>query len=130
MQLIKGMGVAHIFEQSFLDDSYNVAFTFCHTDRSCCMRTENIVYKFYTQTEFCLKFDFRDKSWFSPVVSEVVLPSEGFVADITGVWSLVCVRPLMDQKVVGFGKMAATELADKLFFGLGGQSASAGLAFW
>ena len=62
------------------------------------------------------------------MVPKVVLSSKGFVADITGVWPLIRVRPLMDQKVVGFGKMAATELADKLFLGLGGQSASAGLA--
>lgn len=63
------------------------------------------------------------------MVPEVVLSSEGLVADITGVWPLIRVRPLMDQKVVGFGKMAATELADKLFLGLRGQSASARLAF-
>ena len=69
-----------------------------------------------------------NKARFSPVVPEVVLSSEGLVADITGIWPLVRVCPLMDQKVVGFGKMAATELADKLFLGLGGQSASAGLA--
>ncbi len=60
----------------------------------------------------------------------MVLPSESFMADITGIGPLVCVCPLMDQKVVGFGKMAATELADKLFLGLRGQSASAGLAIW
>lgn len=62
------------------------------------------------------------------MVPEVVLSSEGFVADITGIWPLVRVRPLVDQKVVGFGKMAAAELADKLFLGFRGQSTSAGLA--
>ena len=62
------------------------------------------------------------------MVPEVVLSSEGFVADVTGIRPLVRVRPLVDQQVVGFGKMAATELADKLFLGLGRQSASAGLA--
>lgn len=64
------------------------------------------------------------------MVPEVVLSSEGFVADVTGIWPLVSVRPLMDQKVVGFGKMATAELADKLFLGFGRQSASAGLALW
>lgn len=62
------------------------------------------------------------------MIPEVVLPSEGLVADITGIRPLICVRPLMDQKVVGLGKMAATELADKLFLGLGRQSASARLS--
>ncbi len=66
--------------------------------------------------------------WFLPVVAEVVLSSEGLVTDITGIWPLVRVCPLVDQQVVRFGKMAATELADKLFLGLRGQSASAGLA--
>jgi len=65
---------------------------------------------------------------FSPVVPEVVLSPEGLVADITGIRPLVRVRPLVDQKVVGFGKMAAAELADKFFLGLGRQSAPAGLA--
>jgi len=69
-----------------------------------------------------------DEAGFSPVVPEVVLSSEGLVADITRVRPLICMRPLVDQKVVGFGKMSATELADKFLLGLGGQSASAGLA--
>lgn len=58
----------------------------------------------------------------------MVLSSEGLVADITSVRPFISVRPFMDQKVIGFGKMASTELANKLFFGLGGLSASAGLA--
>lgn len=57
----------------------------------------------------------------------MVLSPEGLVADITGIWPLVRVRPLVDQEVVGFGKVAAAELADKLFLCLGRQSASAGL---
>lgn len=67
---------------------------------------------------------------FAPVVPEVVLASEGLVTDITCIWPLICVRSFMDQKVVGFGKMATTELADKLLFGLGGQSTSTRLALW
>lgn len=66
----------------------------------------------------------------APVVSEVVLPPEGFVADVTGVGPLVRVRPLMDKEVVGLGEVAATELADKLLLGLGGQASSGGLLFW
>lgn len=61
-----------------------------------------------------------------PVVPQVVLSSEGFVADVTCVRSLICVRPLMDQKIVRLGEMSSTELADKLFLGLGGHSPTAG----
>lgn len=65
---------------------------------------------------------------FTPVIPEVVLSSEGLVADVACIRPLICVRPLVDQKVVGFGKMAAAELADELLFGLGGQSTPTGLA--
>lgn len=63
-----------------------------------------------------------------PMVSEVVLPPEGLVADVAGVWPLVRVRPLMDKQVVGLSEVAAAELAHKLLLGLGGQAAAAGLA--
>ena len=39
------------------------------------------------------------------VVPQVVLPAEGLVADITGVGTLVRVRPLVDQQVVGVGEL-------------------------
>lgn len=52
-----------------------------------------------------------------PVVSEVVLSSEGLPADLTGVRSLIRVSPLMNQQVVRLCKMAAAILADELLFG-------------
>lgn len=62
------------------------------------------------------------------MVPEVILSSEGLVADIAGVRPLICMRPLVDQEVVGFREMSATKLADEFLLGLRGQSASAGLA--
>lgn len=58
----------------------------------------------------------------------MVLPSEGLVTDVTRIRPLVSVCPLVNQQVVGFGKVASTELADELFLGLGRVSASVGLA--
>lgn len=58
------------------------------------------------------------------MVSQVVLPPEGLVADVARVGSLVRVGPLVDQEVVGFGEMSSTELTDKFLFGLGGQPAA------
>lgn len=55
------------------------------------------------------------------MVPEVVLSPEGLVADVTRVGSLICVRSLVDQKVVRLCKMASAKFADKLLFGLGGQ---------
>lgn len=49
-----------------------------------------------------------------PMVSEMVLASEGFSTDVTGEGSLVCVCPLVDQEVVGLGEMATTEFTDVL----------------
>lgn len=64
----------------------------------------------------------------SPVVSEVVLPSEGFVADVTGIGPLVCVGPLVDEEVVGLGEMPAAELANKFLFGFGWEPAPCGFS--
>ena len=49
------------------------------------------------------------------VIPQMVLASEGFSTDITGVGSLVSVRPLVDKQVVGFGKLTITEFTDKRF---------------
>lgn len=49
-----------------------------------------------------------------PMVSEMVLASEGFSTDVTWEGSLVCVCPLVDQEVVGLGEMATTEFTDVL----------------
>lgn len=61
------------------------------------------------------------------MVSEMVLSSEGLVADVAGVRPLVCVGPLVDEQVVGLGEMPAAELANKFLFGLGREPAPGGL---
>jgi hypothetical protein len=54
------------------------------------------------------------------MIPQVILPSEGLVADITRVWPLIGVGPFVDEQIVGFGKVSAAKLADKLFFRFGG----------
>lgn len=56
------------------------------------------------------------------------MPPEGLVADVTRVWPLIRVGPLVDEQVVGFGKVSAAKLADKLFFRFGGQPPSGRLS--
>ena len=51
------------------------------------------------------------------MVSQVILPSEGFAADIAGVGPLVSVSSLVDQQVVGLGELSVTELTDELLLG-------------
>lgn len=63
------------------------------------------------------------------MVSQVVLPPEGLVTDVTSVRPFVCVRALVDQQVVGLSEVAATELAHKLLFRLGRKSSPAGFSF-
>lgn len=48
------------------------------------------------------------------MVSQVVLPTEGLVADVARVGSLVRMCPLVDEQVVGLGEPSLTELADEL----------------
>lgn len=50
----------------------------------------------------------------SPVISKVILSSEGFSTDVTREWSLVGVGSFVDQQVVRLGKLALTEATDKL----------------
>lgn len=57
-----------------------------------------------------------------PMVSEMVLPPEGLAADVAGVWPLVRVRPLVDEKVVALGELSVAEFADELFLGSGGTA--------
>ena len=47
------------------------------------------------------------------VVSQVVLSSKGFPADVARVRSLVRVRPLVDQQVVTLGELPVAELANE-----------------
>lgn len=63
-----------------------------------------------------------------PVIPQMILPPESLVADVTRVWPLVRVGPLVDKQVVRFGKVSAAKLADKLFFRFGGQSPSGRLS--
>lgn len=63
-----------------------------------------------------------------PVIPQMILPPEGLVADVTRVWPLICVGPLVDEQVVGFGKVSAAKLADKLFFSFW-RATSLGRAF-
>ena len=62
------------------------------------------------------------------MIPQVILPPESLVADVTSVRPLVGVGPLVDEQVVGFGKVSAAKLADKLFFRFGGQPPSGGLS--
>ena len=50
------------------------------------------------------------------MVSEVVLSTEGFAADITAVRPLVRVCTLVDQQVVRLGEMATTITAYEFLF--------------
>lgn len=59
----------------------------------------------------------------------MVLSSEGFVANVTGVRPLVRVGPLVDEQVVGFGEMPAAELANKFLFSFGREPAPGGFSF-
>lgn len=63
-----------------------------------------------------------------PVVSKMVLSSEGLLANITGIRPLIRVGPLMNEEVVGFGEMPATEFANKFLFSLGWESAAGGFS--
>lgn len=48
------------------------------------------------------------------MVSQMVLPTEGLVADVARVGPLVRMCPLVDEQVVGLGEPSLTELADEL----------------
>lgn len=49
------------------------------------------------------------------MISQMILATEGFAANVTAVRTLVSVRSFMDQKIVGFGELAIAILADELF---------------
>ena len=51
------------------------------------------------------------------VVPEVVLPPEGFAADVAGEGTLVGVGPLVDQQVVRLGELTVAVLADVALLG-------------
>ena len=49
-----------------------------------------------------------------PVVSEVVLSSEGFLTDVAGVGPLISVGPLVNQQIIAFGEVPGAVLAYEL----------------
>lgn len=54
-----------------------------------------------------------------PVIPQMILPSEGFVANVTRVRPFIGVGSFMNQKVIGLGEVSATEFADEFFLGFG-----------
>lgn len=57
------------------------------------------------------------------MISEVILSAKRLSADVTRVWSLIRVRPFVNQQIIALGELSIAELADKLFLGpLSGQS--------
>ncbi|RNA11092.1 hypothetical protein BpHYR1_054379 [Brachionus plicatilis] len=48
------------------------------------------------------------------MVPQMVLATERFAADVARIWPLVCVRPFMNQQIVGLGKLARAILANVL----------------
>ena len=51
------------------------------------------------------------------MVSQMILASEGFAADIAGVGPLVRVSSLVDQQVVRLGELSVAKLTNKLLLG-------------
>lgn len=52
-----------------------------------------------------------------PVIPQVILPPGEALWQMSQVYGLSgCVGPLVDEQVVGFGKVSAAKLADELFF--------------
>lgn len=54
-----------------------------------------------------------------PMIPQMVLTSECLAADVTRVWTLVGVRSLVNEEVVGFGELAIAILADELLLWTG-----------
>lgn len=54
-----------------------------------------------------------------PMIPQVILSSEGFVANVTCVRPFISVGSFMDQKVVGLGEVPATEFTHELLLGFG-----------
>ena len=56
------------------------------------------------------------------MVSQVILPSECFSANITVEGALIRMSPFMDQKVIGLGELTLAVLADETFLWPRGSS--------
>lgn len=65
------------------------------------------------------------------MISKMVLSAKSLSTNITAVWPLISVCPLMDQEVVRLGELPVTELTDELLLwpagGPSGASSSWGL---
>lgn len=51
------------------------------------------------------------------MISEMILTTEGFSANIAGIRSLIGVGPFVNEQIVGFGELSIAKFADELFFG-------------
>jgi hypothetical protein len=49
----------------------------------------------------------------------MILPSKRLATHITGKWSLISMRPLVNEQVIRLGKLSIAELADEPLLGLG-----------
>lgn len=54
-----------------------------------------------------------------PVISQMILPSEGFATYVARIRPLVGMRPLMDQQIVALRELPVAELTNELFLGSG-----------
>jgi hypothetical protein len=50
-----------------------------------------------------------------PMVAQMVLTSKGLSADVTRIGTLVGVRSLVNEQIVGFGELTIAIFADELF---------------
>lgn len=53
------------------------------------------------------------------VISEMILSTEGFPTDVARIGPLISMRSLVDQEVIGLGKVSVAILADELFLWTG-----------
>lgn len=59
-----------------------------------------------------------------PVVSEMILSSKGFTADVTRVRPLVRMGSLVNQQIIRFGELSITKFTDELFLRSGRSAGS------
>lgn len=48
------------------------------------------------------------------MISQMILSTESLAANVTAIWTLIGVRPLVNQQVVGFGELSVAVFAYKL----------------
>lgn len=57
------------------------------------------------------------------MISQMILATESFAANVTAVGTLIGVSSLVNQKIVGFGELTIAILADELFLWTSSSSA-------